>query len=128
MDTTDINIAMMWCCHWYHWSIPILGPDIDTPEKEKNRLQELLSGLTLGSAHPPQSSAPIPAWRQMSDAGIQCDTQSATSSLSGSSTSNEMTGNMCLIMLSNENTTSSHSESNLGCTVYTKTYALQENR
>ena len=96
MDTTDINIAMMWCCHWYHRFIPILGPDIDTPEKEKNRLQELLSGLNLGPAHPPQSSAPIPARRQTSDAGIQCDAQSATSSLSGSSTtSNEMTGNVC---------------------------------
>ena len=91
----------MWCCDWYHWFISILGPDIDTPEKEKNRLQELLSGLTLDSAHPPQSSAPIPAQRQTSDAGIQCDAQSATSSLSGSSTtSNEMTGNMCLIILS----------------------------
>ena len=71
----------------------ILGPDIDTPEKEKNRLQNLLSGLSLGPSHPPRSSAPIPARRQMSDAGIQCDAQSATSSLSGSSTtSNELSG------------------------------------
>ena len=74
--------------------IVYFGPDIDMPEKEKNKLQELLSDLSLGSAHPPQSSTPIPARRQMSDAGIQCDAQSATSSLSGSSTtSDEMTGN-----------------------------------
>lgn len=71
----------------------ILGPDIDIPEKEKNRLQDLLSDLSLGPAHPPRSSAPIPARRQMSDTGIRCDTQSATSSLSGSSTtSNELSG------------------------------------
>ena len=66
----------------------ILGPDIDTPEKEKNaRLQEFLN---QGSAHAPTHSAQFPVQtvaRQTSDAGIQCDSQSATSSLSSTSTS-----------------------------------------
>ena len=64
----------------------ILGPDIDTPEKEKTGLQELLSGLNLGSTRPSRSSAPIPAQRQMNDAVIQCEIKSGSST-----TSNELT-------------------------------------
>ena len=78
--------------------ITVLGPDIDTPEKEKNRLQELLSDLHLSPAPSPKrsthsSSSDGAELKQTTDAGIQCDPQGVTSSLSSSSTtSSELSG------------------------------------
>ena len=71
--------------------ITVLGLDIDTPEKEKNRLQELLSDLQLSPAPPPKHSTHFSLSdtaepKQTTDAGIQCDPQGVTSSLSSSST------------------------------------------
>ena len=96
MEVNNIIVHVMMSSLLIIFVVPVLGPDIDTPEKEKSRLQELMSTLNIGSTHSPKRSAPCPTpavARQTSDAGIQCDTQSATSSLSSTSTaSNEIAG------------------------------------
>ena len=57
-----------------------VGPDIDTPEKERNRSQELLSSLNLDPTRHPRSSAPIPVQRRTSDAQTAKNENSTTSS------------------------------------------------